>query len=87
VGEKWGYPNNQIDPNRSKSNQIKSNRSFLYPNQIKLKARFDLIYLFATLHSSASTLPFGTGSFNTSKVDSHLCWRTVGLQLGELLNM
>jgi hypothetical protein len=37
VGEKWGYPSIQIDPNRSKSNQI------------KLGAGFDLIYLFASL--------------------------------------
>lgn len=50
VGEKWGYPNIQIDPNRSKSNQIKSNSTFSYPNQIKLGVGFDLIYLFASLH-------------------------------------
>jgi hypothetical protein len=49
VGEKWGYPNIQIDPNRSKSNQIKSNSTFWYPNQIKLGVGFDLIYLFASL--------------------------------------
>jgi hypothetical protein len=49
VGEKWGYPNIQIDPNRSKSNQIKSNSTFSYPNQIKLGVGFDLIYLFASL--------------------------------------
>jgi hypothetical protein len=49
VGEKWGYPNIQIDPNRSKLNQIRSNRSFLYPNQLNLEAQFDLIYLFASL--------------------------------------
>jgi hypothetical protein len=51
VGEKWGYPNIQIDPNRSKSNQIKSNSTFSYPNQIKLGVGFDLIYLFASLDS------------------------------------
>ena len=49
MGEKWGYPNIQIDPNRSRSNQIKSNRPWVYPNQIKLKVQFDLIYLFASL--------------------------------------
>jgi hypothetical protein len=53
VGEKWGYPNIQIDPNRSKSNQIKSNSTFSYPNQIKLGVGFDLIYLFASLHGHA----------------------------------
>ncbi|KAG6990049.1 Zinc finger BED domain-containing protein RICESLEEPER 2 [Fusarium oxysporum f. sp. conglutinans] len=36
-------------PNRSKSNQIKSNPTFSYPNQIKLGVGFDLIYLFASL--------------------------------------
>jgi hypothetical protein len=55
VGEKWGYPNIQIDPNRSKSNQIKSNPTFSYPNQIKLGVGFDLIYLFASLALSEST--------------------------------
>ncbi|KAH7196279.1 hypothetical protein BKA60DRAFT_193578 [Fusarium oxysporum] len=52
MGEKWGYPNIQIDPNRSKSIQIKSNQidsTFSYPNQIKLGLGFDLIYLFASL--------------------------------------
>lgn len=49
VGEKWSYPDIQIDPNGPKSNQIKSNRTFLHPNQIKSGARFDLIYLFASL--------------------------------------
>jgi hypothetical protein len=53
VGEKWGYPNIQIDPNQSRSNQIKSNRPWFYPNQIKLKVRFDLIYLFASLHPTS----------------------------------
>ena len=49
MGKEWGYPNIQIQPNRSKLNQIKSNRPNLYPNQIKLKVRFDLIYLFTSL--------------------------------------
>lgn len=49
LGEKWGYLNIQINPNRSKLNQIKLNRLFLYPNQIKLEARFKLIYLLTSL--------------------------------------
>jgi hypothetical protein len=49
MGEKWGYPDIQIDPNQSKSNQIKSNQAHFYPNQIKLNLQFDLIYLFASL--------------------------------------
>jgi hypothetical protein len=57
VGEKWGYPDIQINPNVFKSNQIKSNRGFLYPNQIKSEAQFDLIYLLTSLGRAESTTP------------------------------
>jgi hypothetical protein len=43
VGEKWGYPNIQIDPNRSKSNQIKSNQIPRFRIQIKSNWGLDLI--------------------------------------------
>ena len=46
------YPNNQIDPNLGKSNQIN-----IYRYQIKSnwRAQFDLIYLMTSLHERAST--------------------------------
>ncbi len=63
VGEKWSYPDIQIDPNGPKSNQIKSNRTFLHPNQIKSGARFDLIYLFASLDVLMADCTYRTNRF------------------------